>query len=945
MKGLSTFLPVFVLLVFTISYPAPHVFWYKATTNGYALTQCNPGPCLDAAATVHEGIIATGCVAQHSGSQDSRIAFGSGLDDQQGRCSFIWSNDLNNATGAAASALFRAEYQDGWCGNALCNAGPINIRCGVVDFQGNLDTWGGADYVPETADWQDFLNPLSSSMGFDFMTPTLQSEEVISFTAPAGKQDEFSPSVLDGQFVEVDITDQVNWILQNSGNYAIVFLVPPNEGNTGKVSAYAYEDSPGVQLVYCGGDNPWTKDGNTAHIEIDGTGYPPPPRPPQISAVSPDSGDITGGYTVTISGNYFNSSTSVYFGSTAASSVQYYNSMLLSARVPAGPSNGPVNVVVRNSYGTDTLISGFSYFTNEPPVIQNVLTQSDTVIPEDVLYTLNINATDVNGHRVTYTLPFKPSTMTITSSGLISWVPPNSHVGTNRVMVVASDPFGGADTLDFNITVVNVNDPPIILSSPILVAYENQRYTYVVRALDVDPGDAITFSLLTGPSGLSMADSIITWTPAKSQVGDTVVSFRVSDTYGAADTQAYTLRVNAINDPPVFVSSPDSVVYEAALYVYLIETTDDENDTITYSLIAYPTGMSLSGDTLLWRPANSQVGTHTVILKASDGHGGNTNQVFTIRVINVPNIPEFTSIVPSGDTTIHEGDSVVFSVDAYDPDNTQNTLIYYWFVDGIYAGADSALARDKSYVLRTDYSSAGICSVRVLVFDGESQADHSWQVTIENVSMPPQIITPLTNSVVNSDSVISWVLPPDPDIDANTVLYRVEFSKGSGFDPLLLAADSLDKTSYRLSELVRNKELPELTVICVRVKAFDAAGYSTDFSDSSRSFLFLRYMGIEETENAVPESYVMHPNRPNPFNPATYIRFGVPEPVDRMMFRIFDIKGRLVRTVTIAGLRPGYHTFSWNGRDSRGDLCQNGVYVCKMHCGKFEKSIKMTMIK
>jgi hypothetical protein len=267
---INTFMVILALLSLCwAAHAATHVFWYKAVERGYALQDNSPGPGIPAAAEIHEGLIATGGVAQHSGSSISGWFCGSGLDDQQGRCGFVWSKSLCDATGSVTSAKFRGEYRDGWCGNALNNSGAINIRCGIVDFQGNLDTWGGADYVPETADWQDFLNPLSSAMGYDFMTPTLQQEETINYTAPAGRSDEFAASVLDGQFLEVDITDQVNWILQNSGQYGIVFLVAPNEGNTGKINCYADEETLDP-LAGCASDNPWTTDGNTVHILAEG---------------------------------------------------------------------------------------------------------------------------------------------------------------------------------------------------------------------------------------------------------------------------------------------------------------------------------------------------------------------------------------------------------------------------------------------------------------------------------------------------------------------------------------------------------------------------------------------------------------------------------------------------------------------------------------------------
>jgi hypothetical protein len=257
---------ILVLSFCIIGFSATHVFWYKATTSAYSITDCEPGPCLDAASVIHEGMSATGTVAQHSGSSESgSFNFGSWLYDQQGRCAFYWSLDLSNATGTATAAKLRGEYKDGFAGNSMCNPGPISIRYGVADFQGNLDTWGGPDYVPETADWQDFLNPLSSSMGYDFMTPTLGAEETINVTAPESRGAEFNASVLDGQFFEVDVTEQVNHILTNQGSHAIVLLVAPNQGSTGKIGALASED--GVRPN--GSDNPWSQDGNSMHLVVE----------------------------------------------------------------------------------------------------------------------------------------------------------------------------------------------------------------------------------------------------------------------------------------------------------------------------------------------------------------------------------------------------------------------------------------------------------------------------------------------------------------------------------------------------------------------------------------------------------------------------------------------------------------------------------------------------
>jgi hypothetical protein len=61
----------------------------------------------------------------------------------------------------------------------------------------------------------------------------------------------------------------VNYVLQNSGQLAIMLLVPVGGGNTGKVSSYGRENCPEVATLSCGSDNPWTPDGNSAHIVVE----------------------------------------------------------------------------------------------------------------------------------------------------------------------------------------------------------------------------------------------------------------------------------------------------------------------------------------------------------------------------------------------------------------------------------------------------------------------------------------------------------------------------------------------------------------------------------------------------------------------------------------------------------------------------------------------------
>lgn len=83
---------------------------------------------------------------------------------------------------------------------------------------------------------------------------------------------------------------------------------------------------------------------------------------PSISSVSPNSGPVTGGTTVTIFGNGFQSGASVQFGGVAATSVTLVSSTELQAVSPAS-TGGTVSITATNTDSqTATLSSAYTYF-------------------------------------------------------------------------------------------------------------------------------------------------------------------------------------------------------------------------------------------------------------------------------------------------------------------------------------------------------------------------------------------------------------------------------------------------------------------------------------------------------------------------------------------------------------------------------------------------------
>ncbi len=85
-------------------------------------------------------------------------------------------------------------------------------------------------------------------------------------------------------------------------------------------------------------------------------------------------------------------------------------------------------------------------------------------------------------------------------------------------------------------------------------------------------------------------------------------------------------------------------------------------------------------------------------------------------------------------------------------------------------------------------------------------------------------------------------------------------------------------------------------------------------------------------------------NSPNPFNPTTTIRFGLPRDGD-VAIAVYDVSGRLVNVLADGGYPTGEHEVVWTGRDAAGNEVASGVYFYSMRSGGFEARRKMVLLK
>lgn len=98
-------------------------------------------------------------------------------------------------------------------------------------------------------------------------------------------------------------------------------------------------------------------------------------------------------------------------------------------------------------------------------------------------------------------------------------------------------------------------------------------------------------------------------------------------------------------------------------------------------------------------------------------------------------------------------------------------------------------------------------------------------------------------------------------------------------------------------------------------------------------------------DGGLPTRFALHANYPNPFNPATVIRFELAAEVP-VSLRVFDVSGRLVRTLVDGRVvAAGRHEETWDGLADSGTPAAAGVYLYRLQAGDFSETMRMTLVK
>ena len=95
---------------------------------------------------------------------------------------------------------------------------------------------------------------------------------------------------------------------------------------------------------------------------------------------------------------------------------------------------------------------------------------------------------------------------------------------------------------------------------------------------------------------------------------------------------------------------------------------------------------------------------------------------------------------------------------------------------------------------------------------------------------------------------------------------------------------------------------------------------------------------------SIPETFILHDAYPNPFNPSTTISYQL-EDAGMISLAVFDINGRLIKSLVSGKQSGGAYTVEWKGNDNSGQMVSAGLYFYRLSVDNGSQTRKMLLLK
>jgi Ca2+-binding RTX toxin-like protein len=419
---------------------------------------------------------------------------------------------------------------------------------------------------------------------------------------------------------------------------------------------------------------------------------------------------------------------------------------------------------------------------NDAPTV--VSTIAPMVVMEDQyywrFYVLAESFADVDkGDRLTFSARLAdgsalPSWLNFDARALkLSGMPSNADVGSLDVAVVATDIAGASASLVFKLVVGNTNDAPVAGAS-LATQQANTAEPFHLQLpgtliTDIDKGDVLTWDVRQAsgsplPAWLSFdaATCTLSGLPGTTDIG--LLSLRVTATDKAGASASVSLALNVtLNPRPALVQPLENQhAIEDQPWLFTIPAGSfaavNAPDVLTYSVTLsngepLPAWLEFDSSTRTLRgtATNSNVGSLSLKVAATDSHGLSTSDEFDLSVANMNDAPVASSTLPDWSLSSGSAARYTVSADSFADEDIGDTLSFAaTLADGAALPAWLHFnAATLTFSGTPASADAGSAALRVVATDSAgASADSAFVMTVAKVDIGSNLLGTTANDTL-----------------------------------------------------------------------------------------------------------------------------------------------------------------------------------------------------
>ncbi len=364
---------------------------------------------------------------------------------------------------------------------------------------------------------------------------------------------------------------------------------------------------------------------------------------------------------------------------------------------------------------------------NQKPVCEDL---PDLEWKEDDTASLNLSeyCRDEDGEELEYNVYNTSSSSEIIleslEDGIANFSSKKDWHGEDWIVFSASDGKSIGVTNKIALKVAGINDGPIFAGEMENITW-NEDFNlpdYInLKNYFSDVDSELTYGFEGNDHiEIQIANGKASFMPEKDWHGKETIIFSASDGEFSAYSNAITLEVLDMNEPPEFINlSCKSDLMEDTEEKCGIAAQDSENDSYKFS-VSHENHLNceFNGSTLTYVSYQDYNGKASCTLKASDDYGYNEH-LFEVNITGVNDAPK---IYPSPDTEnvlILNGKTKLFTANVLDVDG--DSVETAWKLDG------ETKSHEKSYLFN---KTVGTYNLTVIATDGQEPSSYEWTVRV-----------------------------------------------------------------------------------------------------------------------------------------------------------------------------------------------------------------------